>query len=488
MGLLLARWIKERHAPDDIDITGVKVNRCHRHQSNPAYREQRLSESLGNTYQVHYPDHRLETCRNVKLSPLHQRLADQGAYFRDVSGWESPAWYGTPGETPVVEEESFGKESWFPFWEAEHLNCRENVAIFDTSFMSKFLVQGRDAGAFLNYLSTANVDGEEGRITYTQWLNERGYMEADVTVTKLSSSEFMVVAMDTMHNHVLHHMKRQLTMDDHVTITDMTARYALINLQGPKSRDLLQELTSVQLRGFHFRKACEIDVGLARALCIRFSNVGELGFELFIPNEQAQQAYDDIVRIGPKYGLRHAGLRALGSLWLVRRHATRIDMDDLDIFAELSHRLQEKGFRDYGHTVDNTDTLLECGLGFTCDFGKEREFIGQSRVLAQKAVAREQGGLRQRMVNVLLSDPVPLMHHNEVLWRNGQPIGDIREASYGHTLGGAVGLAMIASQTEAITKSFVNDGEWEVEIGNEKFSCQVSLAPFYDPKGLRTRA
>mgnify|MGYP005856445179 CR=1 FL=1 len=146
---------------------------------------------------------------------------------------------------------------------------------------------------------------------------ETGYMEADLTVTKLSPSEFIVVATDTMHNHLFDHMRRRLTMDDHVTITDVTARYSQINLQGPKSRDVLQELTSVDLMDFPFRNANEIDIGLARALCMRITYVGELGYELFIPVEQARHVYDEIVRIGSNYGLRHAGLRALGSLRLV---------------------------------------------------------------------------------------------------------------------------------------------------------------------------
>ena len=137
--------------------------------------------------------------------------------------------------------------------------------------------------------------------------------------------------------------------------------------------------------------------------------------------------------------------------------------------------------------MDNTDTLLECGLGFTCDFNKEREFIGQTRVLEQKETAKEQGGLRRRMVNVLLSNPEPLMHHGEILWRNGKPMSDIRAASYGHTLGGAVGLTMLESSDQSITKSFLQEGEWQVEIGNKMYPCQVSLAPFYDPKSLRVK-
>jgi acyl dehydratase len=148
--------------------------------------------------------------------------------------------------------------------------------------------------------------------------------------------------------------------------------------------------------------------------------------------------------------------------------------------------LQEKGYRDYGHDMDNTDTLLECGLGFTCDFEKSREFVGQAHVLEQKRRSKEEGGLRRRMANILLEDPEPLLHHGEVLWRNGERVSYIRAGSYGHTLGGSVGLAMLES-SEGITKSFVQEGEWQVEIGNQKYPCRVSLAPFYDPCSLRVK-
>jgi 4-methylaminobutanoate oxidase (formaldehyde-forming) len=180
-------------------------------------------------------------------------------------------------------------------------------------------VQGRDAGAFLNRLSTANVDGESGRIHYTQWLDERGYMQADLTVTKLDDDEFLVVATDTMHNHVHDHMIRRLTRNDHAFVTDLTARYTQINLQGPRSRELLQKLTSQNLDDsvFPFRRAANIDIGLARVLCVRITYVGELGYELFIPVEQARGVFDSIVHVGTEFGLEYAGLKALGSLRMV---------------------------------------------------------------------------------------------------------------------------------------------------------------------------
>jgi len=440
----------------------MNINRFQKYQSNVAYRKERTPESLGNTYKVHYPDHQPDTARGAKLSPLHDRLAAQGAYFRDVSGWESPSWYAPAGIEPVVEQESFARENWFPCWEAEHFACRSDVALFDMSFMSKFLVTGANSGSFLNRLSTANVDEDEGKITYTQWLNEKGFMEADLTVTKLKSDEFLVVATDTQHNHVLSHMLERQKPADRVCIADVTGRYAQINLQGPRSRDLLQSLTSFDLSGFDFRQAAEIDIGFARLLCIRITYVGELGYELFIPVEQALPVYDRIVDAGADFNLKHAGLRSLGSLRM------------------------EKGYRDYGHDIDNTDALLECGLGFTCDFGKENGFVGQEHVEKQMQQRKHEGGLRKRMAHVLVNDPEPLLDHAEVVCRNGEPISEIRAASYGHTLKGAVGLTMLESDTP-INKRFIAVGEWEVMIGDKRYPCDVSLAPFYDPKNAKIK-
>ena len=153
---------------------------------------------------------------------------------------------------------------------------------------------------------------------------------------------------------------------------------------------------------------------------------------------------------------------------------------------------QEKGYRDYGHDMDNTDTLLECGLGFTCDFQKERPFIGQDCVEAQKQLAKEQGGLMRRLASILVTDPAPLMHGQEVLWRNGESVSDVRAASYGHTLGGAVGLSMLQTSSKnptiPVTKDWIETGDWQVEIGNEFYPAKVSFAPFYDPKSLRVKS
>lgn len=461
VGDLLAQWIIQKQPPSSYDVTGINIDRFHNHQRNPKYRADRVGEILGETYKVHYPDHNLSSCRNVKRSPLHKQMLEQNAYFRDVSGWESPSWFGDE-LNPKIAEENFGRQSFFKHWQQEHMQTRNNVALFDMSFMSKFSVKGDDAGAFLNYISTANVDGDSGKITYTQFLNSEGFLEADVTITKISHGDFLVVSTDTMHNHVLTHMRKHLTNQQHVFVNDVTNSFAQINIQGPNSRKLLQSVTSTNLDDemFPFRTSREIDIGYGIARCTRITNVGELGYELFIPSEFAAHIYEVIVDKGKEFDLQHAGLRALGSLRL------------------------EKAYRDYGHDIDNTDTIVEAGLSFTCDFNKDNGFIGMDHVLKQKQEAKERGGLTKRMAQILLEDPEPLLHHGEVLWRNGERIAEVRSASYGHTLKGAVGLCMLESK-DIINLDFLRSGEWSVEIGNRKYPSKVSFSPLYDPKGKK---
>jgi 4-methylaminobutanoate oxidase (formaldehyde-forming) len=390
----------------------------------------------------------MQTARGAKLSAFHYRLAARGAYFRDVSGWEGADWYAPPGVPPTVDKLSWGRQSWFPYWEAEHRATREGVILMDMSFMAKFLVQGSDAGRLLNFISANNVDGEEGVITYTQWLNEGGTLEADLTVTKLAEDSYWVVASDTAHRHVEAWLRRHFPAGAHAFVSDVTSGHAQLNVQGPRSRELLQKVTTADLsnEAFPFRCAREIDIGFARALCVRITYLGELGYELYIPTEQAAHVYDRLVAAGEPLGLRHAGLKALASLRM------------------------EKGYRDYGHDIDNTDTVLEAGLGFAVALDKPGGFLGREAVLAQKAA----GPLRKRLLQVLVSDPEPMLVHAEVVRRDGVPVGYVRAASYGHTLGGAVGLVMVEAD-EPIDAAWIEAGSWTVEIADREWPATASF-------------
>jgi 4-methylaminobutanoate oxidase (formaldehyde-forming) len=456
LGRLMAHWITTGRP--DMDVTGFNVDRLHPYQANPEYRKTRTVESLGMVYQCHYPTRSMQTARGAKKPAFYDRLAAMGAYFRDVSGWEGADWYAPPGTEPKVDKLSWGRQSWFDSWRSEHHATREGVILMDMSFMAKFLVQGRDAGKLLEHVSANRVTEKTGLITYTQWLNEGGTIEADLTVTKLDDDRYWVVASDTAHRHALTWMRRHAG-DSHVFVSDVTSGYAQLNVQGPRSRELMQMVTSEDLSNdaFPFRTAREIAIGFARVLCVRITYLGELGYELYIPTEQALHVYDRLVEAGKKVGLRHAGLKALASLRM------------------------EKGYRDYGHDIDNTDSVLEAGLGFAVDL--EKEFLGKEAVVAKKKA----GPLKRRLLQILLRDPEPLMFHAEIVRRNGKPVGYIRAASYGHTLGGAVGLAMIEAG-EPIDAAYLANGTWEVDVAGKLYPAVASLKPLYDPEMKRVKA
>lgn len=459
LGRVLAHWIVSGYP--DVDVTAFNIDRLHAYQANPEYRRQRTVESLGLVYKCHYPDMSLTTARGVRRSPFHERLAAAGAYFKEVSGWESPDWYAAAGTTPEPGALTWGRPSWFANWQREHRAARENVILMDMSFMGKFLVQGRDAGRCLNHISGNQVDGAAGVITYTQWLNETGRLEADLTVTKLGDETYLVVVTDTMVGHAETWMRRHIPERAHAFVTDVTSAYGQLNVQGPNARALLQQLTSADLsnEAFPFRTAREIDLGFARLLCVRITYLGELGYELYIPAEQATHVYDRVLEAGNKLGVAHAGLKALASLRM------------------------EKGYRDYGHDIDNTDVPYESGLGFALDLNKPDGFIGKEAVLAHRA----RGPLLRRLVQVLVKDPEPLMFHAEIVRRDGIPVGYVRAASYGHTLEGAVGLAMVEPKVP-VDAAYLSTGEWQVEIAGKLYPAVVSVRPLYDPEMRRIRA
>jgi glycine cleavage system aminomethyltransferase T/glycine/D-amino acid oxidase-like deaminating enzyme len=458
LGRVLAHWII--HGRADVDVTGFNIDRLHTYQTNPEYRKTRTVESLGMVYKCHYPTHTMLTARGVKQSPFHDRLAGRGAFFRDVSGWEGADWY-SPSGPATVDKLSWGRQNWFPYWAAEHRATREGAIVMDMSFMSKFLVQGRDAGRILDFISANHVDGAANQITYTQWLDGAGKLQADLTVCKLDDERFWVVASDTAYRHVATWMKRHIPDDAHAFVADMTSAYAQLNLQGPRSRELLQMLTTTDVGNevFPFRAAHEIDIGFARVLVIRITYLGELGYELYIPAEQAMHVYERIVEAGKAVDLRHAGLKTLASCRM------------------------EKGYRDYGHDIDNTDSVLEAGLGFAVDLKKPGGFLGKDAVVAQKAA----GPLPKRLMQILVKDPEPMLFHAEVVRRDDKPVGYVRAASYGHTLGGAVGLVMIERAGEPIDAKYLEAGRWDVEIAGTRYPASLSLKPLYDPENKRIK-
>ena len=451
-GMVLAHWIVDGLPP--IDVTAINVNRFTKCENTQAFRRDRTPELLGRLFGQHYHNDAPQTARDMKRSVLHDRLAAAGAFFTEGHGWEMADWFAPSPQQAKIERYSWFRQNWWDWHAAEHKAAREDVILMDMSPMSKFVVQGRDACTFLNRLSCNQVDVEPGRIVYTQWVNDRGCFEGDLTVTRLQEDKFIVVCGENVPGHTEMHMRRHMHADEFVTIFDATSATTQINIHGPKARALMQEVTSTDMsnEAFPFFSAKEIDIGYANVLAIRVTYVGELGWELHVPTIHAVQVYDQLVDVGREFGLRHAGMQTLSSLRL------------------------EKAYRDFGVDVDNTDNPIEAGLGFAVKLDKEGGFIGRDAL----AEFKNAGVPNRRMLQFLLLDQEPLLYGMELIYLNGKEVGYLQIGGYGHSLGGAVGIGF-AELDEPVTAEVVNSGNWEVDVAGERVKARASLRPLLDP-------
>ncbi len=455
-GMALAQWIVGGEPP--FDLWDVDIGRMMPHQGRRTYLVDRVSEALGLLYAMHWPYRQFETARGVRRSPFHGRLAGLGACMGEVAGWERPNWYADPGQEPSYRY-SFGRQNWFANCAAECAAIRGAVGLLDQSSFAKFLVEGPDAEAALQRVS-ANDVGAVGRAAYTQWLNPRGGIVADLTVTRLDAASFLVVTAAATAIHDLTWLRRNLADGARVTITDATGTYAVLGVMGPSSRALLGRVTDADLgnAAFPFAAMRRIEIGAAPVMAIRISYVGELGWELYIPTEFAPLVLDAVLAAGADLGVRPVGMHAMDALRI------------------------EKAYRHWGHDIGPDDTPLEAGLGFACAFDKRVPFIGRDALLRQKAT-----GVTKRLVQFALEDPAPLLYHNEPIFRDGLRVGLTTSANYGHTLGRAIALGYVRNDGQPVTPDWVRVGRYEIEVGLRRYPAKASLAPLYDPKSARMR-
>jgi 4-methylaminobutanoate oxidase (formaldehyde-forming) len=460
-GKVLAEWIRDRRVP--ADLPGMEVRRMAPFQGTRAYLRDRTVESLGLLYAMHWPFRQPETARGARHSPFHDRLLAAGACMGELGGWERPNWYALPGqfpEGPPRYEYAWGPQNWFGNAAAECRAVRDAVALFDQSSMAKFLVQGRDACAALNRIGTANVDVPVGRVVYTQWLNARGGIEADLTVTRIAETEYLVVTSVGSHHRDLAHLREQLPPGAHCTVTDVTAGLPMLGLMGPGSRALLAELSGEDLSnaGFPFGTSREIEIGYAIVRASRITYVGELGWELYVPADFALHVFDRILEAGARHGLALAGFHAM--------NACRT----------------EKGYRHWGHDVGVEDTPLEAGLSFTCAFDKPGGFVGREAVLERKAL----GTPRRRLVQIRLAEPSALVYHEEPILCDGRIVGSVTSGMYGHRVGASLGMGYVRLD-EPVTAQALVARRFEVEVACERVPAQLQLAPYYDSGNERIR-
>ncbi|MEM0947753.1 MAG: FAD-dependent oxidoreductase [Pseudomonadota bacterium] len=452
-GMALAHWIDEGAPP--FDLWDVDIRRAQPFQRNRRYLKERVSETLGLLYADHFPYRQVETARGIRRSPLHEHLKQHGAVFGEVAGWERANWFAKDGQERAYRYD-WHRQNWFDNHRAEHMAVREGAGLFDMSSFGKIRVEGRDALAFLNRVCAGQLDVAAGRIVYTQMLNDRGGIECDLTVTRLSETAFLLVVPAATVQRDLAWLRRHVG-DDFAVVTDVTAAEAVLVLMGPKARDVLSAASPDDFTNAKhpFGTAREIEIGHGLARAHRVTYVGELGWELYVSADQAAHVFEAVIEAGASHGLTLAGLHTLDSCRI------------------------EKAFRHFGHDITDEDHVLEAGLGFAVKTEKER-FVGRDAVLRKR-----EAGLERRLVQFRLDDPEPMLFHNEPVIRDGQIVSYLTSGNYGHALGAAIGLGYVPCTGE--TAEEVLSAQYEIEIAGRRVGATASLKPMYDPKAERVR-
>ncbi|MEL7166425.1 MAG: FAD-dependent oxidoreductase [Pseudomonadota bacterium] len=453
-GMALAQWMEDGDRP--FDLGDVDIMRMQPFQGNKTYLAERSTETLGLLYADHFPYRQKATARGIRRTPFHQHLLDRGAVMGELAGWERANWFAQNNQTPAYDY-SWKRQNFFDNIATEHTAIRENVGMYDMSSFGKLRVEGPDATAFLNHVAGGQYDVPVGKIVYSQFLNTRGGIEADVTITRLSETAYLVVTPAATRLADQTWLQRHVG-ERRVVITDVTAGEGVLAIMGPNARKLMQRVSANDFSNDTnpFGTAQEIELGMGLARVHRVTYVGELGWEVYVSADMAAHAFETLYEAGEDLGLSLCGMHM---------------MDTCRI---------EKGFRHFGHDITCEDHVLEAGLGFAVKTDKP-DFIGRDAVLRKK-----DEGLQARLIQFRLTDPEPLLYHNEPILRDGEIVGYLSSGAYGHHLGGAMGLGYVPCPGE--TAHDVLGSSYEIDVAGIRVAAEASLRPMYDPKGDRAKA
>ena len=447
-GWALSDWIAEGNAT--MDLADVDVRRFHGWDWNRTYLAERTTETVGTLYAMHWPYRQMETGRGLRRSPLHDTLTAEGAVYGQVAGWERPNWFAVPGQKAEYEY-AYGRQNWFENHRREHMAVREACGLFDMASYGKLLVQGRDAEKLLSRLCANNVAVPPGRIVYTQMLNPRGGIEADLTVMRLDSDRFWVITPCASTRRDLAWIEDHIQDGELVFATDITSGVGAFSVMGPNAVALLEQVSGETLDNAkcQFGHWIEMEIGYATVRAARITYVGERGFELYMPSEMVAHAFEQVRKAGADHGLALAGYHTLDSCRI------------------------EKAYRHWGHDIGPDDTPLEAGLGFAVK--SEAAYIGRDAIERQRLE-----GVTRHMRQFRLEDPDAFLFHDEAIWHEGELISRITSGNYGHALGGAIGMGYVPA-------ALADAENFTIQVGNRMVPACASRRPLYDPRSERVR-
>jgi 4-methylaminobutanoate oxidase (formaldehyde-forming) len=464
-GKYLAEWIMGKEPP--CDLWEVDIRRMQPFQNNKTYLASRVSETLGYLYENHYPFHQFKTARGLRRSPLHQFFKDRGACFGEVAGWERPNWFVSKEDiakgVKAEYEYSWGKQNWFDYHQSEHMAIRENVGLYEMLSFSKIRVKGVDAMDYLQYICANDVDVPVGKIVYTQWLNNKGGIEADVTITRLAENDYLIVGGAACNNRDMNWLEKNMPEDVNCALFDATSSENCLAIMGPNSRDFLQSMTDYDLshENMPFASVCHMEIGMVNVRAHRLTYVGELGWELYFPIEYSECVIEILLEKGHEFSLKLCGMHAVDSCRI------------------------EKAYRHFGHDITDEDHVLEAGLGFAVKVGKKPSKFGNF-IGCDAVIQKQEKGLERRLMQFLLDDSEIMLYHNEPILRNGEVVSYLSSGAYGHALGAAVGLGYVDCPANASDEEILKDS-YTLEVAGESQTAKISLSPMFDPRNLKIR-
>jgi sarcosine dehydrogenase len=456
-GWVLAQWVIDGEAP--LDLWVVDIRRFAEMHKDRQWVNDRTLEAYGKHYEIGFPHVEYESGRPRIVSPLYDRLKAHRAVFGSKLGWERPNWFAPEGMEPR-DIPTMGRQNWFDAVGDEHRHVREKVGIFDQSSFAKYEVSGPDALAALSHICANDVTKPVGRLTYTQLLNTRGGIEADLTVARLADDRFYIVTGTGFRTHDLAWIREHIPQGADVRIEDITEDHGTLSLMGPHARDVLEKVTSADVSNsaFPFAHVREIDIAGHTVRALRVTYVGELGWELHMPIGATGEIFDALMRLGKPWDIRPVGYRALESLRL------------------------EKGYRAWGSDITPNDTPHEAGLGWAVRRNSNTGFVGQQ---ALAALAGQP--LTKRFAGFVIDDPDAVLVGRETILRNGQPVGYLTSGGYGYTIGKSVGYGYVRNE-DGVSNGFLEDGDYELVIAMERFPARIGLKPFVDPANAKVKA
>ncbi len=456
-GMALAEWVKDGEPP--YDLWAADIRRFGRPHFDTDWVRTRTVEAYGKHYTMAWPYEEMSSGRPCRKSPLYDLLSDQGACFGEKLGWERPNWFAGEDEEPR-DVYSFGRQNWFEAVGREHKAVREAVVLFDQTSFAKFALKGPDAVAALNWIAANDVDKPVGSLVYTQMLNDRGGIECDLTVARLARDEFYIVTGTGFATHDFNWISRNIPAGLNCQLFDITSSNAVLSLMGPNARKVLKAATrdDVSNAGFPFATTRTIGIAGSPVLALRVTYVGELGWELHFPVEYATTVYAALMEAGQGLGLVNAGYRAIESCRL------------------------EKGYRAWGADIGPDHTPDEAGLGWAVKMKKNIPFKGRKAVAAQR-----ESGVQKLLACFTMDDPDVVLLGRETIYRNGQRVGWLTSGGYGYSVAKSIGYGYVR-RADGVNQSWLEAGEYELEVASERIKCRLETGALYDPKMLRVKS